>query len=315
MESVSLLPVPAISCSFEMSLRDGRSRGWFIPAKSTGRSSTEQWYRLRPWPGMALGALSYVAFRAGFHPHAPATAVFPAGVATLAIAAGFASRRVEARIQQVFASMFTPLLAEPALPAEGDTIASTAHDETSAPRSLRDAARERDLAQAHSILRGTEAPAREIYDLAERLKNANEFGYARKLYGRIRGKGDYSRLSKTPARVGPRHALCTYKDPDFPAADRFKRALEILDEVDLLGLSDTDRQESLGLRGAVWMRIWQVEGQPADLDRALGTTSRGTGWARKGIRGTRGSTPRSSSISRLGSMLSRPRRREPTGRR
>src|ERR1700756_2504377 len=129
-----------------------------------------------------------------------------------------------------------------------------------------------DIAQAQSILRGTDAHPKVIYDLAERLKNVNEFGYARRLYGRLRGQGSYEGLAETasPAKVGQRHALCTYKDPDLPAADRFKWALDILAEVDLLGSTPHERQESAGLRGAIYKRKWQVEGQRTDLERALG---------------------------------------------
>jgi tetratricopeptide (TPR) repeat protein len=127
-----------------------------------------------------------------------------------------------------------------------------------------------DIARAQSILRGVEVPAQEMYDLAERLKNDNAFGYARRLYGRIRTRRMYAGLKQTPTKVGQRHALCTYKDPDLAAADRFKHALEILDEIDLLGLTPVEKQESLGLRGAVYKRIWQVEGQRADLECSLG---------------------------------------------
>ena len=129
-----------------------------------------------------------------------------------------------------------------------------------------------DIAQAQSILRGTEADPKVIYGLAERLKNVNEFGYARRLYGRLRGQGNYGGLAgiASAAKVGQRHALCTYKDPDLPAADRFRWALEILADVDLLGPAPAERQESAGLRGAVYKRKWQVEGQRTDLELALG---------------------------------------------
>src|SRR5262249_18396573 len=115
----------------------------------------------------------------------------------------------------------------------------------------------------------------EIYAIAERLKDNNEFGYARKLYAHIRGIGDYQNLGKTPVKVAQRHALCTYKDPDLPARDRFKRALEILDEVERMAYTPKELQESLGLRGAVYKRLWQVEGQRADLERSLGFYLRG----------------------------------------
>src|SRR5215467_3389830 len=126
--------------------------------------------------------------------------------------------------------------------------------------SSRDLKRKEDIKAAVGILRGTQFPAPEIYAIAERLKDNNEFGYARKLYAHIRGIGDYQNLEKTPVKVAQRHALCTYKDPDLPARDRFKRALEILDEVERMAYTPKELQESLGLRGAVYKRLWQVEG-------------------------------------------------------
>src|SRR3954471_13484387 len=125
------------------------------------------------------------------------------------------------------------------------------------------------LDRARTLLRQTRMPAKEAFDLAESLKKYNEFGYARKLFGRIREAGDYTDLKNKVVKIGQRHALCTYKDTDLAVADRFKRALEILDEVDLLGCTLSQQQESLGLRGAVYKRMWQVEGQRKDLLRSL----------------------------------------------
>jgi predicted acylesterase/phospholipase RssA len=134
----------------------------------------------------------------------------------------------------------------------------------------RDETRARDVAHAQLILRGTAANAGVVYALAERLKDVNEFGYARRLYARLRAAGNYGGISATPVKVGQRHALGTYKDPDLPAAERFKWALEILTDVDLHNPTPDERQESAGLRGAIYKRKWQVEGQRSDLDRALG---------------------------------------------
>ncbi len=151
-------------------------------------------------------------------------------------------------------------------------MAYTVQPDPSSLRVSREAARRRDVAQAQLILRGVSEDALAVYVLAERLKNDNEFGYARRLYGRIRVTGNYAELGNkaNPVKVGQRHALCTYKDPDLPAADRFRRALEILDEVEILNLAPREMQESLGLRGAVYKRMWQVEGQSADLARSCG---------------------------------------------
>jgi predicted acylesterase/phospholipase RssA len=150
----------------------------------------------------------------------------------------------------------------------------------------------RDIALAEAVLRGRELAGQEIYELAERLRKRNEFGNARRLYGRIWAQAEWTNLEVTMARVGQRHAQSTYKDPDLPASERFQRALEILDRADQLdlgappaGRAATDvrsdrreieqRQESLGLRGAIHKRRWQIEGQRIDLERALGFYLRG----------------------------------------
>jgi predicted acylesterase/phospholipase RssA len=143
-----------------------------------------------------------------------------------------------------------------------------------------DEARRRDVEQARTILRGTWAEPTVMFDLARRLKELNEFGFARRLFGRIHAQGDYRGIGKAPdpevaaqnaaIKVGQQLALCTYKDPDLPVGDRFSLALEQLDEVDRLRMDVAQRQESLGMRGAIYKRKWQLEGQRADLVRARG---------------------------------------------
>lgn len=137
------------------------------------------------------------------------------------------------------------------------------------PARFSDEVRLANLDRAKTLLRQPKMPAKDAYDLAEGLKDCNEFGYARKLFGRIRDARDYTNLETRVVKIGQRHALCTYKDTDLAVADRFKRALEILDEVDRLECEPFQQQESLGLRGAVYKRMWQLEGQRKDLLRSL----------------------------------------------
>jgi predicted acylesterase/phospholipase RssA len=137
------------------------------------------------------------------------------------------------------------------------------------PARFSDEVRRAKLDRAKALLRQPTLPPKEGYDLAEDLKNCNEFGYARKLLARIRSANDYTGVKDKVVKIGQRHALCTYKDTDLAVADRHKRALEVLDEVDLLASKPFQRQESLGLRGAVYKRMWQVEGQRRDLLRSL----------------------------------------------
>ena len=135
------------------------------------------------------------------------------------------------------------------------------------PAEFTDAKRLEALDDAKKMLRLMEMPADAAFKLAEAMKKYNEFGYARKLFGRIRDKGNFTGLDRV--KIGQHHALCTYKDTDLAAADRFERALKILDEVDELKCEPSQQQETLGLRGAVYKRRWQVEGQRKDLLRSL----------------------------------------------
>lgn len=170
--------------------------------------------------------------------------------------------------------------------ADASALAQSAHER-------RTQQRRRDIASAEAVLRGRELSAEDTWKLAERLRKTNDFGLARRLYGRIWTMAEWHDLPETAARVGQRAALATYKDPDLPAADRFRRALEILDHVDQLDLGMSppsqggagaprsarlevaQRQESLGLRGAIYKRRWQIEAQHVDLERSLGCYLKG----------------------------------------
>jgi predicted acylesterase/phospholipase RssA/MinD-like ATPase involved in chromosome partitioning or flagellar assembly len=122
-------------------------------------------------------------------------------------------------------------------------------------------------ARAQALLRGVDTDIAEIESLARTLKNGQEFGYARRLFALARRHPGYKSLDEKRRRwFGQQHALCTYKDPDL-SAERFLRAYEILREVDDPGTS-TD-QETLGLAGAIFKRLWQVEGQRQSLEQSL----------------------------------------------
>jgi predicted acylesterase/phospholipase RssA len=112
-----------------------------------------------------------------------------------------------------------------------------------------------------------------LYDLAEALKAQKEFGYARKLFGRARRHPDFPDHPRLRLTVPQREALCTYKDPDLPEGERFARALELLREVDDPAYSVN--QETLGLTGAIYKRLWEVDGQIGHLQRSLGYYRRG----------------------------------------
>jgi len=99
------------------------------------------------------------------------------------------------------------------------------------------------------------------------LRDHQQFSYARRLLGIARHEGPDSE------RLRQQHALCTYKDLELPAAQRFDRALAILQSAGPLeGSSDA---ETLGLAGAVFKRRWETDGKRVDLESALWCCRRG----------------------------------------
>jgi predicted acylesterase/phospholipase RssA len=98
-------------------------------------------------------------------------------------------------------------------------------------------------------------------ELAALLRGHQQFGYARRLLGRVRRDGGDSEYLRQ------QHALCTYKDMELPAARRLDRALGILEEGG--PLERNSNAETLGLAGAIYKRRWEVDTKRADLESAL----------------------------------------------
>lgn len=108
--------------------------------------------------------------------------------------------------------------------------------------------------------------------LVKDLKGVFEFGTARTLIEKI--ENELPKDSREWFRQ--QHALCTYKDEELIPAERFKRALAILDALyrDMPGAGTAgppvpESPETLGLRGAVYKRMWEFGGQPENLYRAV----------------------------------------------
>ena len=128
-------------------------------------------------------------------------------------------------------------------------------------------------ARVQAVLRGVDADIDEIKALARAMKQEQQFGYARRLFARARRHEGFKLRPENERRlIGQQHALCTYKDSDL-SSERFRRALEIMQEVDPPATS-TD-PETLGITGAIHKRIWEVEGQRAVLERSLSFYRRG----------------------------------------
>jgi predicted acylesterase/phospholipase RssA len=108
-------------------------------------------------------------------------------------------------------------------------------------------------------------------ELAEILRDHQQFGYARRLFGCLSEEDDKS------DQLRQQHALCTYKDVELPAARRLERALEILGGEAEIEASTT--AETLGIAGAIYKRKWEVEAKRADLESSLRCYELGYGMA------------------------------------
>src|SRR3954467_399892 len=86
--------------------------------------------------------------------------------------------------------------------------------------------------------------ATQLHEAAEHLQEYEEFGFARRLMGRARARGD-QQMDRERQR---REALFTYKDLERPAGPRLDQALKILEAGAPLADSGA---EWLGLAGAI----------------------------------------------------------------
>src|SRR5262249_40883273 len=94
------------------------------------------------------------------------------------------------------------------------------------------------------------------------------FSLARRLFKMAREHPEAAALSpEQKLKLIQRQALCTYKDEDLVANERFQDALDILKEGDLH--SSNSSQETLGQAGAIHKGMWRLSGQRRDLERSL----------------------------------------------
>ena len=92
-------------------------------------------------------------------------------------------------------------------------------------------------------------------------------------------------------KILQQHALCTYKDEDLPADERFPGAREILRAADLN--DETPSQETLGLAGTIEKQQWRLNGQRRYFDRLFAYYDRAPGRRSPAISGIPASTPHS----------------------
>jgi predicted acylesterase/phospholipase RssA len=141
-----------------------------------------------------------------------------------------------------------------------------------------DEARQRERAETlrrgRAILSGEAAPLEEMLQVAYAVKDLRAFSLARRLLLAARQHPDFAALpSNRKLRLQQQQALCTYKDEDMVADERFTEALQLLGAADLDDTSPS--QETLGLAGAIYKQLWKFTGQRRALERSLGYYQRG----------------------------------------
>lgn len=125
------------------------------------------------------------------------------------------------------------------------------------------------------ILAGEVVSLNDLLELVKALRDERRFGLARKLLDRYAERPEVRQHSDLGVRIkfAQQRSLCTYKDPDLPAEDRFDRALGILDAADPLGTSTN--QETLGQAGAIYKRKWELTASGTYLEMSLAYYLRG----------------------------------------
>ncbi len=121
-----------------------------------------------------------------------------------------------------------------------------------------------------------------LLGLAKQLKEVKEFGYARRI---LRLARTLLIAGKTRLKIYQQSAVTTYKDPDLPTERRLKEALRLLKDGD--DLDNTTDQETLGIAGAIYKRMWQFDNLRQNLEVALKFYRRGR---EQGVAGDQGYT-------------------------
>jgi hypothetical protein len=136
------------------------------------------------------------------------------------------------------------------------------------------------VSEAKQVLDKVNKTLREKWTLVGKLMQDREFGYGRRvlekvLADRAIAEEQYENSKHPPHKhltrnlLIQKHAICTYKDQDSPAAQRLDDAVKILDEIKGFGDTLEEKVETLGLYGAIYKRKWEVDGQRLNLERSL----------------------------------------------
>ncbi len=120
---------------------------------------------------------------------------------------------------------------------------------------------------AIDILDGLDKKPNELLELAKLLADRDEFKLAQQLLGKAYEKSVKDDDPATHIEIIQKRALYTYKDSEMRKDDRLEEARKILakDEV----LSETVDQETLGIAGAIYKYMWEVDNQRSNLEQAF----------------------------------------------
>jgi predicted acylesterase/phospholipase RssA len=129
------------------------------------------------------------------------------------------------------------------------------------------------MTTASDMLRRDRIPASEVLPIVKVLHRDRKFGLARKLLDRCAEEPDVRRDPVLRKIVAQKRALSTYKDPDLATDLKLDRALAILRETD--DLDKTTDQETLGLTGSIFKRLWETTGQERYLETSAAYYWRG----------------------------------------
>jgi len=128
---------------------------------------------------------------------------------------------------------------------------------------------ETDIEKAQRITRGEDGTPQDLLALAKRLKNENYFGLAWRVIECMKIDASHPLWKMSRQQM----AICIYKDPDLPSDERLDFALEVLRSCE--NLSTTTDRETLGITGGAYKRMWEEDGQRANLEKSLSFYRRG----------------------------------------
>ena len=121
--------------------------------------------------------------------------------------------------------------------------------------------------QAQDMAKKQNPEPQAVLDLVKALKDADEFGTARRLLDRVRPALSETVSGDQRKALAQAHALCTYKDVNLSPEMRYGDALAILEEIGLRQ-GDCRDAETLGQGGAIYKGLWESTGQVEYLHTA-----------------------------------------------